>query len=713
MTADAAFVLALKEHDESVVNSGLAIWLGSEPTFTDRASEAPEWLSRAEGGEKSQRALAVLQGLCHGHDRPLLLRTIGRQYPGEKLPRWSFGLYASRSRQAIWTGPPDPALGGANSPRQCLEQFPRQLTRQFLARGWNSRCFQLSESDGWRVVFRVDGTAPPDCGEAEGLARPSIHGRPIPEEGLSDPLAAEGDYLLGFDDLPAGDGAGESDSRGMARLELPAFPEVPLFLECLDEIGKAAADCGLRGLILQGFPPPVDASVAWMTVTPDPAVVEVNMAPTTNAAEFYPAVRDIYQSALAEGLSPYRFYYNGDATDSGGGGQITFGGPSPVSSPFFLRPWLLPNMVRYSNRHPALAYFFTPSCVGSSSQSPRPDERFRESFAELSLGLELLSQQERPTPDIIWESLAPFLSDPSGNNHRSEINVEKLWNPLLGGRGCLGLVEFRAFRMARTPEMLTARAVLFRALLAMLAKDPDRSQLTDWGAELHDRFALPYYLKRDLAEVFADLAAAGFALADPLQELILDDDDRLLGEAVIQDCQLTVHRALEFWPLVGDVASQEAGNSRLIDSSTARIQVVLRPMPGTAVDLRQWRVAHQNWAVPVRLETDASGDLLIFAVKYRAFSPWRGLHPTLLPQSPVELTLHNLKDGQAWKLVLHEWNPDGGPYASLPEDWAESRLRRRQRVVVQKMSLDREEMLEAPPPVAVTAYCLDLRAYGL
>jgi len=467
------FILAIREHDAAVAQTGLAVWLGAEPTFTDRSSEAPEWLYRAEGGGKSQRALAMLKRLCQDRPSPLVLRTLGRQYPGEKLPRWSFGIYASRNHSALWKGPPDPALGGVGSAGQTLEDFPLELTRHFLLRGWKSLRFRIKGQPGWRMVFRVDGSEPPDFLSDERLSRPSIHSCPIPDGGLSDTLASDGNYLIHFTCRNAGEAKGdEAAGDDVPRLELPSFGSVSLFLECMDAIGAAAADSGLGGLILDGFPPPVDASVAWATLTPDPAVVEVNMAPASNVKDFYDAVCGIYQSAGAEGLSPHRFYYNGDATDSGGGGQITFGGSSAEASPFFLRPWLLPNVIRYFNRHPALSYFFTPSCVGSSSQSPRPDECFRESFEEMSLGLELLSQLEHPSPEVIWGSLASFLSDPSGNNHRSEINVEKLWNPFLVGRGCLGLVEFRAFRMARTPEMLTARAVLFRALLAMLAKAP-------------------------------------------------------------------------------------------------------------------------------------------------------------------------------------------------------------------------------------------------
>lgn len=722
MQDNSSFIHAVKKHDESIAESGLGIWLGAEPTFTDRFSESPEWLSLAAGGEKSQRALAMLRRLCQNRSaKPLILRSIGRQYPGEKLPRWSFGTYESRDNSVIWRGPPDPCLvelsakaesdlvGGVSKTGLCSASsgatlFHHALTAHLSAHGWSSHCFQTEAQADWRIVFRMDESEPPAFGADDRLTRTSIHAGPVPEEGLSDTLATDGNFLF-LIRYP-------THNDEVARIELPCFSSVPKFVECLDIIAAAAVEAGLDGLIFEGYPPPVDATVAWATFTPDPAVIEINMAPAKDAEGFYESVNNIYHAAEAEGLSPYRFYYNGDATDSGGGGQITFGGPSAEHSPFFINSWLLPNVVRYFNRHPALSYFFTPSCVGSSSQSPRPDERFRESFAELRLSLELLSRQEKVSPEVLWSSLAPFLSDPSGNNHRSEINIEKLWNPFLTGRGCLGLVEFRAFRMARTPKMLTARAVLFRSILAMLAKAPDSSDLTDWGTDLHDRYALPFYLKQDLGTVLDELNQAGFGLRPVLIDYLMDDDDRQIGKAEINGFQLSVHRALEFWPLVGDVASQESGNSRLIDSSTARIQMKLRPIiESTASDIKHWRIAYKDWQVPARIERDNSGPCLLFAFKYRAFTPWRGLHPSLPPQSPVEFILRHETSGETWKIIWHEWNPRPGPYPSLPKDWAESEQRRNERLLVEHCPGYAALVSKQPPKVAVTPHCLDLRAY--
>lgn len=707
-----AFDKAIRHHDRSVAAKGLTLWVGAEPTFTDRLSEAPEWLYEAEGGDKASRALGLLARLSQDLPHSLILRTLGRQYPGENLPRWNFGIYQRRDGAPVWSGPVDPMLGGLGSPESSFEGFLTILARRFEERDWGNIRFRCDDQPDWRIAFRLDALSPPENPAADvRLARPSLHAQAIPSEGLSDPLAAEGIYLISVYPMPGRKPKAEaSDSRPMPQLELPAFPNVQAFLACLIEIGQAATEAGLNGLILAGYPPPVDRTIAWTTVTPDPAVIEINMAPSPNVEEFLGMARSLYPSAIDQGLSAYRFHYNGDVTDSGGGGQITFGGPAPEASPFFLKPWLLPNIIRYFNRHPALSYFFTPTCVGSSSQSPRPDERFRESFEELKLALGLLAMQDNCEPELLWASLAPFLTDASGNSHRSEINVEKLWNPNLIERGCLGLVEFRAFCMASSAETLTARAALFRAVIAMLAVQKDLTGLIDWGAELHKRFALPFFLKQDLLEILKDLSRAGLGLGKPIVERLVDDSDRILGQAELGGCRLSIKRALEFWPLVEASAGQDRGTSRLIDSSTTRIQVTLRPHSGSLADIRDWRVSSGKWRIPVRYEQDHAGPVLVFGLQYRLFMPWRGLHPTLGIQTPVELTFQKASTGETYRITLHDWKPEGGGYNGLPGDGEESRRRRNERMVLETLGPNIELALVEPPPLATTDYGLDLRA---
>ena len=315
----------------------------------------------------------------------------------------------------------------------------------------------------------------------------------------------------------------------------------------------AANAAGLSSLVWRGFPPPVDASVAWMTLTPDPAVLEVNEAPAASITEFLDMSRRLFDVAHSSGLAPYRLNYNGDISESGGGGQFTLGGPSAERSPFFVAPQLLSRLIVYLNHHPSLSYWFAPVYVGSFSQSPRTDENVRESFSELQVALQHLAARAEPEPEFIWRSLSPFLVDTSGNAHRSEVNIEKLWNPYLPGRGCLGLVEFRAFRMARSAERSASIAALLRAVIAMLMRHDVATALCDWGRELHDRFALPYFLRRDLEQVFADLAEHGVGLHAHMQMLLSQEPFAPVWSYAFSGCELQLERAVEFWPLVGKV----------------------------------------------------------------------------------------------------------------------------------------------------------------
>jgi uncharacterized protein (DUF2126 family) len=501
---------AARAHDAALRARGVTVWLGAEPTFTDRSSAAPWWLGDAEGGDKEDRAVALLRAFV---DRRApgarVARAAGRQYPGEERPRFRHG--------ASWE-------------------------------------------------------------------------------------RAGGEALL--------------------------------------------------------------------TVTPDPGVVEVNLAPAEDLVTFLADARATWDAAAAAGLAPVRYRWNGDVSDSGGGGQVTLGGPSPERSPFVVHPQLLPRLVRFAQRHPSLSYAFAPECAGSAGQGPRADEGVRERFDELGVALDRLAlHSARLGPEELWATLAPLLVDPSGNSHRAELNVEKLWNPWLGARGKLGLVEFRALRMPATPERMVAIASLLRAVAARCALAPYEEPLVDWGAALHDRCALPHFLEHDLAAVLDELETFGLGLPQPLRALVTAPPEPV-AEVELDGARLALVPALEFWPLVGDVASQEWRGARIVDSSAARLEVrVEATAPG--------RVAAQGWEVPLR---DAGAGRHVAAVRWRRFLPSPGLHPGLAPQDP--LVLHWSRRDTAVSIALHGWIPSGGAYDGLPRDAAEAARRRRERVVV-------------------------------
>jgi len=698
MESDEAFEAAVRRHDAQVKAAGLTLWVGSEPTFTDRHLQSPPWLNQALGTEKEARARALLVRLCRRFPGSLVLRSAGRLYPGEDEPRWCLGLYRRRDGTALWHGPADPMLVATDDPPPLpdLVRFAADLGAELQRRGFT-------------VTTATEHDAPQrrhdDAGRATAqepvaaLARLALQ---ICASLGSDPQTAR---VHRFKLSLTQDG-----DRPTACVELPPFDAISDFMLALESLHQAGGGCRWPALVITGCPPPVDASVELTTLTPDPAVIEINTAPSVDAEDFLRRSRAVYAAAADEGLSPYRLYFNGAVADSGGGGQITLGGPTPETSPFLLHPLLLPRLVGFFNRHPALSYFFSHDHVGSGGQSARADERGSDAFDELQLALSLLGREPGLPPRLLWQSLAPFLCDASGNSHRAEINIEKLWNPFLPGRGQLGLVELRALRMQHTPQRATALACLLRAVTAMLVGAHAETALVDWGRELHDRFALPFYLEQDLDAVLQALDTAGQGLGKPLRDTLLRDEFRLLGTVPLPGCTLELWRALEFWPLLGDVASPEqVGTSRLVDASTARVELRLRPAPLPGDDGRAWRVFTHGVELPLRRERDARGELAVFGLRYRSFVPMRGLHPMLGAQAPVQLLLRHPASATDHCVSLHEWQPAGEAYAGLPQDLAEASRRRAERLTVACVPRASRRSTSPRPSQGLSPYALDLR----
>jgi uncharacterized protein (DUF2126 family) len=233
--------------------------------------------------------------------------------------------------------------------------------------------------------------------------------------------------------------------------------------------------------------------------------------------------------------------------------------------------------------------------------------------------------------------------------------------------------------------------------------------LIDWGRELHERFALPYYLEQDLRAVLQELDAAGLGLGEAIQAVLLRDEFRLWAEVALPGCTLEVRRAVEFWPLLGDTASPEqGGTSRLVDASTARLELRLRPDESSGLDGESWQVQSRGVTLPLRAERDEEGALQVYSLRYRSFVPTWGLHPALGTQTPVSLLLRHPGQLSDHLVTLHEWPPTGEAYAGLPQDLDEARRRCAERVTVR--TAERVIDADAPaPPAAPGPYCLDLR----
>jgi uncharacterized protein (DUF2126 family) len=652
----------LRRHDEALTKLGLRVWVGGEPTFTDRFDGSAEWRVGALGGEKEQRAERFLARMAGRMVGGAVLRTEGRRYPGEDAPRWSKGVYARRDAAPVWHGPPDPCAGGSACTAEGIASLRAALVRHLAERGMDF------------AVLGDDDT--PDVPDTE------------PETGAGEVRA----FVVGAH--------GET---GVARVSLPAFDDVSAFIEALAVVGDAANRAELPGLVLAGASPPADASVWWTTVTPDPGVIEVNLAPASSALDFARDLDVVYGDASDAETAAYCLRFNGDVADSGGGGHITLGGPSLEQSPFALHPQLLPRLIAYFVRHPSLSYLFSDH-AGSSSQAPRVDETSRESLEELALALHVLERTPERSLETTWRSLAPFLTDRFGNTHRCEINVEKLCNPYLPGRGRLGVVELRALRMPEDPCRWGALAALFRAIVARLAVADASIDITRWTArELHDRLALPFFQRADLRDILADLETHGVGLGPTLVDNLLRDPHRVMADVPLSGCSIEIRRATEFWPLVGDLASQD-GTSRLVDPSCRRIEVLIRT-EGSPDD---WSVAVERQRVRPARAADERGEVLVLGVRSREFVPNIALHPLIPARETLELLLGHPRHG-ARRITLHAWRPGGGAYDGLPASHQDADERRRERVVVAEADPGELAALPDASPSAVSEYSVDVR----
>jgi uncharacterized protein (DUF2126 family) len=700
-TTETEIVDALRDLDARIQSLGLTIWVGGEPTFTDRFAATPEWISNALGGDKEAKAEDLLHHLVATIPGCVVLRSVGRQYPNEPIPRWSLGILSLRNGAELWHGPPDPKLYyGAHFTPYDPQHFRLALIEQLHTQGWSTLIVDSLITPTIRLLARWDGKEffthqiP-----QHQLYRPSIHAEALPDTGLNDELAQAGFALLTFTIFT-------NNTNDSLAIELPGLAFTDIYLQLITAIEITAIALQLPTLVLRGYPPPLDQQLLWQTITPDPAVIEVNQAPAANLVEQFHFNQALFKAASQCGLAPYRLHYNGREGDSGGGGQITIGGSTPTTSPFFLQPKLLPRLIRYFNHHPSLSYWFAMESLGSGSQAARPDEGPRERWLELAVALEQLELHDFVDPTFLWTSLAPLLVDAAVNSHRAELNIEKLWNPHIPIKGQLGLVELRPLRMAPNPATFSAIAALLRAIVARLMLYPFEHSLIDWGDRLHGQFALPYYLHLDLQFVLTDLAAYSLGLETVLTDLLLDDKKYEIGNVKWQGIKVRVLNALEFWPLIGDTIAPTHGDSRFIDASFTRLE--LSVIAEDNLNLSQWKLRINGFAAYLEPALNSATTYLA-GIRYRSFIPCIGLHPKMPATDRINIILEPPDSALALKLTVFEWQPQGGAYPGLPENIAEARRRRQERLVASEIAIINLPQAKPMPVNAICNHHFDLR----
>ncbi|MEZ5094459.1 DUF2126 domain-containing protein [Nocardioides sp.] len=461
---------------------------------------------------------------------------------------------------------------------------------------------------------------------------------------------------------------------GFVHLFLPPLDHLEDFAGLLGLIDRVVADTGAR-VVVEGYGPPPDPRVVSLMVTPDPGVIEVNLQPTSSWGELTRVTELLYDLARTARLGTEKFDLDGLHTGTGGGNHLTLGGPAPERSPMLKRPDLLVSMLTWWQHHPSLSFLFSGRFVGPTSQAPRADEGRSESLYELEIAfaeIERLTREDGECPPwVVDRALRHLLTDLTGNTHRAEFCIDKLYSPD-SSRGRLGLLELRGFEMPPHAQMGLVQALLVRALVARFAESPYVAPLIRWGTELHERFLLPAGAEADIAEVVADLRAHGFPLEEEWFAPFLEFRFPRIGTVVLGGVELELRQAIEPWRVLGEEATG-AGTARYVDSSVERLQVrVANAVPG--------RHAVTCNGVPVPLSPTGRTGELVAGVRYRAWQPHSALHPTIGVHSPLRFDVIDL----ARRLSLggctyHVVHPGGRSYDVPPVNAQEAEARRASR----------------------------------
>ena len=732
----AALLEGADRADAALAAAGLALTSGGEPTFNSRAhAELPEWNGDALGATKLEAGEALAAELrARLLPGAAVLHRQGKWYPGEPLPRWALELVGRSDGAVLWpdrelpVGPADASaalkLTEAIAARLRLphgaalpaHEDPWRLIQEEVGLPVDVDPLKAGLADGEvrrRLARLLDGDPARPTGyvlplrhEAEGwrTARWKLrrsHLFLVPGDsplGLRLPLASLGgpdEILPREEELPVPDPRRAHEKKkaeppaaanpirtalcvepreGRLFVFLPPLEAAEDFGALLAALDGARVDAGLD-LTLEGYPPPSSPAFSKLAVTPDPGVLEVNLPPQATGREHAALLETVFEAGLRTGLHSEKWLVDGRLAGSGGGHHVTVGGPTPATSPLVQRPDLLASLVTMVQHHPSLSYLFTGLFLGPTSQAPRADEGREGVLSDLELALEAAFEATAPEPwlgDILFRHL---LTDLTGNTHRAELCIDKLWD-WRTAHGRQGVVELRAFEMPPHPRMAAAQVLLVRSLVAAFAVAPYRAPLVRWGPLLHDRFLMPHWLWQDFEAVLAFLAGRGLALPAEPYRAFLELRCPLVGRLERDGLTLEVRNALEPWNVLGEEPGA-GGTSRYVDSSVERIEVKAAGLvPG------RHAVAVNGLLAPLRA-TGTAGEG-VAGVRFRAWAPPHALHAHLGIHHPLTV---ELVDGWARRSVgacrYHVWHPEGRAYLAPPLTRFEASARRAQRFTVE------------------------------
>ncbi|MES2583198.1 MAG: transglutaminase family protein [Pseudomonadota bacterium] len=556
-----------------------------------------------------------------------------------------------------------PYLGGATTPQEAARKFQNALngktdtataavppyvgTSTTLADMAARRASQAEPQDYARVPARGES--------AHWVSRTALCVE------VRDPRRASG---------PKAEAVGTKS--GVLYVFMPPLEKLEDYLDLLAAIEATAKELSMK-LVLEGYPPPRDPRLKLLQVTPDPGVIEVNIHPVNNWKELVTNTEFLYNAAFESRLSAEKFMTDGRHTGTGGGNHFVMGGATPADSPFLRKPELLASLLLYWHNHPSLSYLFSGMFVGPTSQAPRVDEARNDQLYELEIAIEQiyanreLYGQSMP-PWIVDRTLRNILIDATGNTHRSEFSIDKMYSPD-SATGRLGLLELRAFEMPPHPRMSIVQQLLLRAFVARFWKAPYKAPVTRWGTELHDRFMLPTFIKMDFDDVVEDMRAAGYPFDPSWFAPHVEFRFPLVGSVQSAGIELTLRCALEPWHVMGEESSA-GGTARYVDSSLERMEVHVK-----GLNESRYVITCNGQALPMQ-STGTVGEF-VAGVRFKAWNPPSSLHPTIGVHAPLTFDIVDTwMKRSLGGCQYHVAHPGGLSYESFPVNSMEAESRR-------------------------------------
>jgi uncharacterized protein (DUF2126 family) len=742
--------------DSDLGAQNVRLTMGGEPTFVGLDDvESPQWNIDALGPMKRSRGLALIQCLRDQVAPGAMLHYgQGKWYPGEPLPRWALSCCWRADQVPVWENidliaSENEHYGfGAVDALKFIEALSHRLEVSFenILPAYNPDD-RSAEPAGYILPLRRRQPAGRLCWSSQlWFPRPeplflspgdSPIGYRIPTESMPWVAPDELDYEYEnapftdrirlpscavrrmdrfeknpmADSLPAVSSPAETAPvlirpslcvqarEGRLHVFLPYLSQLADYLDLLAAVEDTCQYLH-KPVWLEGYPPPSDPRLRSFSVTPDPGVLEINLPPASHWDELERINTLLYREAHRNRLTAEKFSYNGSHLATGGGSHIAIGGATVLDSPFLRRPDLLRSMLAFWQNHPSLSYLFSGMYVGPTSQSPRVDEARMDALYELEVAFSNLPARDCP-PTIVDGLFRNLLVDVTGNAHRAEFCIDKLYPPEgLGLR--LGVLELRAFEMAPHVRMGLIEMLLIRALVCMFWRRPFEGGLIRWGTALHDRFMLPHFVKRDFFDVLAQLRQSGYNFEEKWFAAQLEFRFPKIGSIAAEDVELELRQALEPWNVLAEETSS-GRTVRAVDSSFERIQV---RVSGFEAESRYGVVCNGR-----RVPLCASGKPgeAVAGVRFRARQLSASLHPTIPVHAPLIFDLMDRwKERSIGRCTYHVGSPDGCAYSARPANATEAAARRRERF---QRSVSAPGLMPAPeePCNSIFPMTLDLR----